>query len=338
MASANPVKYNKSSPGVRRILKEAQEIATSPSRDFTASPLEHNLFEWHFTIRGPPEPSPFAGGFYHGRILLSPNYPMRPPMFRFLTPSGRFEVNKDICLSISGYHEETWQPSWSIRLALIALRAHMDTDPQGQIGGLSCPPEIKRDMAKKSKEWKCSECGGGGEEEAMDVPEDSGTTEPEVPPELRFGYKEDMVAKKEGEDGKDVEKAEDASAPATAPAPATTPATTQSEPQQQQQSPQQVVERRQPAQQQQQQQEDQQEPAMFIPFGPGHPQQQQPQQVLAGGGAPGNIAAPQVVAAPGAVPMQIVNRTNDADHTAGYIDLAISILVAILIALVVKKM
>jgi len=46
-------------------------------------------------------------------------------MFRFLTPSARFEVNRDICLSMSGHHEETWQPAWGIRTALVALRAFM---------------------------------------------------------------------------------------------------------------------------------------------------------------------------------------------------------------------
>lgn len=35
-------------------------------------------------------------------------------MFLF-QPNGRFEVGKKICLSISGHHPETWQPSWSSR-------------------------------------------------------------------------------------------------------------------------------------------------------------------------------------------------------------------------------
>lgn len=30
-----------------------------------------------------------------------------------LKANGRFEVGKKICLSISGHHPETWQPSWS---------------------------------------------------------------------------------------------------------------------------------------------------------------------------------------------------------------------------------
>jgi ubiquitin-conjugating enzyme E2 J1 len=37
-------------------------------------------------------------------------------MFRFILvfeqKNGRFEVGTKICLSISAYHEETWQPAW----------------------------------------------------------------------------------------------------------------------------------------------------------------------------------------------------------------------------------
>ncbi|KAF3844196.1 hypothetical protein F7725_013537 [Dissostichus mawsoni] len=36
-----------------------------------------NLFEWHFSVRGPPD-SDFDGGVYHGRIVLPPEYPMKP--------------------------------------------------------------------------------------------------------------------------------------------------------------------------------------------------------------------------------------------------------------------
>ena len=46
--------------------------------------LQDNLFEWHFTIRG-PEGSDFEGGIYHGRIVLPPEYPMKPPSIYLLT-------------------------------------------------------------------------------------------------------------------------------------------------------------------------------------------------------------------------------------------------------------
>jgi len=46
--------------------------------------LKDNLFEWHFTIRGPAD-SEFDGGIYHGRIVLPPEYPMKPPSIIILT-------------------------------------------------------------------------------------------------------------------------------------------------------------------------------------------------------------------------------------------------------------
>lgn len=46
--------------------------------------LQDDLFEWHFTIRGPPD-TEFEGGVYHGRILLPSEYPVKPPDIIILT-------------------------------------------------------------------------------------------------------------------------------------------------------------------------------------------------------------------------------------------------------------
>ncbi|KAK5240999.1 hypothetical protein LTR40_013463, partial [Exophiala xenobiotica] len=85
------------SPTIRRLLKETAELSSqssNPNPAFYAAPVsEADLHEWHFTLLGPPSPSPYAGGMYHGRITLPATYPLKPPNFRFLTPSGRFEVN-----------------------------------------------------------------------------------------------------------------------------------------------------------------------------------------------------------------------------------------------------
>ncbi|XP_011307450.1 ubiquitin-conjugating enzyme E2 J1-like [Fopius arisanus] len=150
-------KYNTKSPAVKRLMREAQELHEA-TEEYYASPLEENLFEWHFTVRGPPS-SPFEGGVYHGRILLPPEYPMKPPNIILLTPNGRFEINKKICLSISGHHPETWQPSWSIRTALLALIAFMPTPGNDTIGALDYTPEERQTLAKKSQSWQCETCG-----------------------------------------------------------------------------------------------------------------------------------------------------------------------------------
>lgn len=150
-------KYNIKSPAVKRLMREARELAEA-TEEYSAYPLEDNLFEWHFTVQGPPS-SDFEGGIYHGRILLPPEYPMKPPNIILLTPNGRFEINKKICLSISGYHPETWQPSWSIRTALLALIAFMPTPGNGTIGSLDYSTEERQKLAKKSLNWKCDACG-----------------------------------------------------------------------------------------------------------------------------------------------------------------------------------
>ena len=122
--------------------------------------VQDNIFEWHFAVRGPPD-SEFQvcgaycpiklmvavrccssisvclqGGIYHGRILLPPDYPFKPPSFMLLTPNGRFETGVKICLSISSHHPEHWQPSWSVRTALTALVAFLPSPGGGAIGSL----------------------------------------------------------------------------------------------------------------------------------------------------------------------------------------------------------
>lgn len=143
--------------GVKRLLKEAVELR-QPNELFCAKPMEDNLFEWHFSVRGPPD-TVYASGVYHGRIVLPAEYPMKPPNLILLTPNGRFETNKKICLSISGYHPETWLPSWSIRTALLALVGFMPTHSAGALGGLECSQEERRRLALKSLDWSCPHCG-----------------------------------------------------------------------------------------------------------------------------------------------------------------------------------
>ncbi|KAJ6324669.1 hypothetical protein OIU76_011877 [Salix suchowensis] len=144
-------KYNLKNPSVKRILQEFREAQSNPSEDFMSLPLEENIFEWQFAIRGPTG-TEFDGGIYHGRIQLPAEYPFKPPSFMLLTPNGRFETQTKICLSISNHHPEHWQPSWSVRTALVALIAFMPTSPNGALGSLDYKKEERRVLAVKSRE------------------------------------------------------------------------------------------------------------------------------------------------------------------------------------------
>lgn len=77
----------------------------------------------------------------------------------FYQPNGRFEVNRKICLSISGHHPESWLPSWSIRTALLAIIGFMPSPGMGAIASLDYTQEERQRLAKKSLESVCPECG-----------------------------------------------------------------------------------------------------------------------------------------------------------------------------------
>ncbi|KAK0551353.1 hypothetical protein OC846_003314 [Tilletia horrida] len=157
---ATTVSHNRKSSAVKRILSEAKELASDPCTEYTAQPLESNIFEWHFTLRGPQD-TEFQHGLYHGRILLPPEYPFRPPNLMVLTPNGRWELNKKICLSFTGYHEEMWQPAWGIRTALLGMQSLMGARAQAAagIGALEFPIDERKRLALKSKDWTCETCG-----------------------------------------------------------------------------------------------------------------------------------------------------------------------------------
>ncbi|KAF8951980.1 Ubiquitin-conjugating enzyme E2 J1, partial [Entomortierella lignicola] len=194
-------------PAVKRIMQEARELVREPSTDFAASPLDTDIFEWHFTIRGPEE-TDFEGGLYHGRILLPNNYPFAPPSLMFLTPNGRFELHKKVCLSITGYHPEYWQPAWGIRTVLVAVMGFLPTQSKGAIGGLDTSVEARKALAIKSRTWVCPTCGTENIAILPDVaPEDvvkASLKADEMPPEFSFGYEADkkkqQLDKDENED------------------------------------------------------------------------------------------------------------------------------------------
>ncbi|XP_019620207.1 PREDICTED: ubiquitin-conjugating enzyme E2 J1-like [Branchiostoma belcheri] len=208
-------RYNMKSPAVKRLMREAKEMH-EPTEQYYAQPLEDNLFEWHFTVRGPPD-SDFQGGMYHGRITLPPEYPMKPPSIMLLTPNGRFETGKKICLSISGHHPETWQPSWSIRTVLLAIIGFMPTKGAGAIGSLDYTPEERKILARKSLEWKCDACGTTNKtmlKPPSNHPTDADREAQELASQISF--------KGEAEKGKDQSAAGNTSTAQTTPADPTT--------------------------------------------------------------------------------------------------------------------
>ncbi|KAJ7285634.1 non-canonical ubiquitin conjugating enzyme 1 [Mycena rebaudengoi] len=150
---------NKNNSAVKRIMQEARELANDPSPEYSAAPLEDDIFEWHCTLRGPAG-TEFEGGLYHFRILLPAEYPFRPPSLMMLTPNGRFETDTKICISFTSYHEELWQPAWGVRTAIIGLQGFFPLKGKAAVGvgSIEYPTTERKRLAALSRTWVCPHC------------------------------------------------------------------------------------------------------------------------------------------------------------------------------------
>ena len=119
--------------------------------NFVAAPDSKNIFEWHFLIFGLKD-CPYEGGYYHGKILFPQEYPLKPPGIMMITPNGRFEQKKRICMSISDYHPESWNPIWKTETIITALISFM-TSEEYSAGCVNMTASQRRQYAAQSLEW-----------------------------------------------------------------------------------------------------------------------------------------------------------------------------------------
>jgi len=112
------------------------------------------MLEWHFILHNLPESSVYKGGVYHGRLSFPERYPFSPPSLTMLTPSGRLEINQRLCLSMTDFHPENWNPAWTVESILVGLISFMvdERDPTG-LGVVAASPETRRRLAAASREF-----------------------------------------------------------------------------------------------------------------------------------------------------------------------------------------
>ncbi len=140
----------------KRLMYEKKQNSKVQER-FYIQPLDGDIYTWHFTILGCPD-SPYEKGVYHGYFKIPADYPMSPPDIYFMNQSGRFHTNKKICLNITSYHKEQWNPAWTLRTMMHALGTQFLVE-DGAIGSLRNSKEIRQELALKSTNHICSHCG-----------------------------------------------------------------------------------------------------------------------------------------------------------------------------------
>eukprot|EP00616_Rhizochromulina_sp_CCMP1243_P009960 CAMPEP_0118967690 /NCGR_PEP_ID=MMETSP1173-20130426/5046_1 /TAXON_ID=1034831 /ORGANISM="Rhizochromulina marina cf, Strain CCMP1243" /LENGTH=215 /DNA_ID=CAMNT_0006916703 /DNA_START=70 /DNA_END=713 /DNA_ORIENTATION=+ len=137
----------------RRLRKEYAGLAKNPLEHIDAVPLESNIREWHYVVRGAAG-TPYEGGFYHGKLEFPKDYPLKPPSIRLLTPSGRFKEDRRLCFSFSDFHPESWNPMWSVSTILVGFQSFMlESDPT--LGSIETSSKQRRKLAAQSLEFNC---------------------------------------------------------------------------------------------------------------------------------------------------------------------------------------
>jgi len=142
---------------IKRINKEIQlyEKSNFIFDNLILQYKEDDLHTWYFIIYNLKD-TDYENGIYLGEVSLPDTYPFKAPDFKFLTHTGRFEINKKLCTTFTGFHNDQWCPSWNICSMCAGLTSFM-TDAQNTteskgIGGIETTKEEKQKIALKSRD------------------------------------------------------------------------------------------------------------------------------------------------------------------------------------------
>ncbi len=136
----------------KRFDNEMKLLKNEPLHYATAYPDENNPLVWYFIIYGQKD-THYYNGKYIGKITHSKKYPAEPPSYEMLTPSGRFEINKNICLTNSGYHKDEWSSAWNIKSILIGFYSVFCNDDTTGISHILKTEEERRKFSIESDEY-----------------------------------------------------------------------------------------------------------------------------------------------------------------------------------------
>eukprot|EP00931_Biecheleriopsis_adriatica_P042331 TRINITY_DN24123_c0_g1_i1.p1 TRINITY_DN24123_c0_g1~~TRINITY_DN24123_c0_g1_i1.p1 ORF type:complete len:623 (-),score=79.12 TRINITY_DN24123_c0_g1_i1:87-1907(-) len=139
-----------SSTAVRRLRRDLEALQRAQNPQITVKPSDDNLLEWHFVFHSLPSDTPYHRGCYHGKVMFAPEHPHKPPAIVMITPSGRLETGRKLCLSMTDFHPESWNPAWSVETILVGLLSFFIENRETGYGAVDASEAQRRKMAEES--------------------------------------------------------------------------------------------------------------------------------------------------------------------------------------------
>ena len=137
---------------IKRFKKELELFDKEKLHYCTTFQSMEDPFIWYFLIVGQKN-TPYYRGEYIGKIKYPQNYPLSAPNYFMLTPSGRFEIDKSICLTNSGFHASDWTPTWTVVNTLIGFYSIWINDKEGGIAHIHLTKDVCERYAYESCDY-----------------------------------------------------------------------------------------------------------------------------------------------------------------------------------------
>ncbi|KAL7647339.1 UNVERIFIED_CONTAM: hypothetical protein RMT77_000934 [Armadillidium vulgare] len=114
----------------KRLSNERRTLRKDPPEGINAFPLDKMALHWQATIRGPAG-SPYQGGTFFLYIQIPSNYPLSPPLVRFITRIFHPNVSRHGDIGIDSI-QHNWSVAITISKVLVSIQSLL-TDPYTKV-------------------------------------------------------------------------------------------------------------------------------------------------------------------------------------------------------------
>jgi ubiquitin-protein ligase len=122
---AGEMRLNREAKMAKKDIEAQIKKSGKITDNFICLPNPENVYEWWYIVFGLVDPDEYTGGYYLGKVTCPQDYPSKAPNITLINNNGKYRTIKQqpdgICLSISDFHQESWNPAWKVTQIVTGL-------------------------------------------------------------------------------------------------------------------------------------------------------------------------------------------------------------------------